>query len=181
MKRGRKFVMIVSVVVLLLALWIAFCGYQWSWGPFGKLHDLKTANLPGNDLQYSPEEVQPVEDSPLSGKHILFLGSSVTYGAASKGVSFADYIAVRNGCSITKEAVSSTTLVDNGNSSYISRIKNWIVLCLLTCLYANSPLMMHRKRNLLALYQRTAIMIHPLWPAQSNSLLTMPARHGTVR
>lgn len=27
-------------------------------------------------------------DNPLSGKHIVFLGSSVTYGAASNGVSF---------------------------------------------------------------------------------------------
>lgn len=103
--------------------WIGFCGYQWSWGPFARLHDIKTAGLPGNATQYDLTNVQRITDSPLEGKHILFLGSSVTYGAASQGVSFADYIAARNGCTNTKEAVSGTTLVDSGPDSYISRLK----------------------------------------------------------
>ena len=59
----------------------------------------------------------------MEGKHLIFLGSSVTYGSASGGVSFADFIAQRNGCAITKEAVSGTTLVDEGEDSYISRLK----------------------------------------------------------
>lgn len=59
----------------------------------------------------------------MKGKHLIFLGSSVTYGSASGGVSFADIIAVRNDCTITKEAVSGTTLVDEGEDSYISRLK----------------------------------------------------------
>lgn len=105
------------------AAWIAFCGYQWSLGPFVKLHDLKTAGLPGNAKQYSLEQVNPIANSPIEGKRIVFLGSSVTYGASSMGVSFADYIGARNGCDIIKEAVSGTTLVDNGLSSYISRLK----------------------------------------------------------
>ena len=59
----------------------------------------------------------------MAGKHLIFLGSSVTYGSASGGVSFADFISRRNGCAITKEAVSGTTLVDEGEDSYISRLK----------------------------------------------------------
>lgn len=59
----------------------------------------------------------------MKGKHLIFLGSSVTYGSASGGVSFADFIAERNDCAITKEAVSGTTLVDEGEDSYISRLK----------------------------------------------------------
>ena len=39
-------------------------------------------------------------------------------------VSFADYISYRNGCEYVKEAVSGTTLVDNGKTSYIQRMKN---------------------------------------------------------
>ena len=62
-------------------------------------------------------------DSPLCRKHVIFLGSSVTYGSASNGISFADYIAIRNGCSITKEAVSGTTLTDDEPLSYIERLK----------------------------------------------------------
>ncbi|MDE7282511.1 MAG: SGNH/GDSL hydrolase family protein [Lachnospiraceae bacterium] len=113
----------VSCTVAAVTAWIAFCGYQWSWGPFNKLHDIKTSNLPGNAKQYDLKQAMYVENSPLGGKRIVFLGSSVTYGASSKGVSFADYISVRNNCEIIKEAVSGTTLVDNGRSSYISRLK----------------------------------------------------------
>ena len=53
----------------------------------------------------------------------IFLGSSVTYGAASGGMAFPEYITKRNGCKMIKEAVSGTTLVDNGPDSYISRMK----------------------------------------------------------
>ena len=59
----------------------------------------------------------------LKGKHLIFLGSSVTYGSASGGVSFVEYIAKENGCSVTKEAVSGTTLADVEDISYIARLK----------------------------------------------------------
>ncbi len=62
-------------------------------------------------------------NNPLSGKNICYLGSSVTYGSASGGHSFVEYIAERNGNTFTKEAVSGTTLVDNGEDSYVSRLK----------------------------------------------------------
>ena len=56
-------------------------------------------------------------------KTIIFLGSSVTYGAASGGVSFADVICKNNGYDMIKEAVSGTTLVNEGPDSYIARLK----------------------------------------------------------
>lgn len=59
----------------------------------------------------------------LSGKTILFLGSSVTYGSAANGVSFVELLAEKCGCSVVKEAVSGTTLVDNGPDSYVARMK----------------------------------------------------------
>lgn len=59
----------------------------------------------------------------LTGKNLLFLGSSVTYGSASGGVSFADLMAQQLGCTCIKEAVSGTTLADLAPSSYISRLK----------------------------------------------------------
>lgn len=118
----KTLILLVAAAALILA-WIAFCGWQWSWGPFAKLHDLKTANMPGNAAQYAPEQVERIVDSPLAGKRVFFLGSSVTYGSAAGGVSFADYIAARYGCDIVKEAVPGTTLVDSGIGSYISRLK----------------------------------------------------------
>ena len=59
----------------------------------------------------------------LSGKTVLFLGSSVTYGSASGGISFADLAAQEAGFLCVKEAVSGTTLADLDSSSYVSRLK----------------------------------------------------------
>ena len=56
-------------------------------------------------------------------KRIIFLGSSVTYGSASGGVSFADIICEKNGYEMIKEAVSGTTLVDSDDQSYVSRLR----------------------------------------------------------
>lgn len=123
MKKQGKRILAGILVLLAVLLWLMFCGYQWSWGPFSSVHDLKTSRLPGNADPYNVTHIQPLENSPLEGKTIVFLGSSVTYGAAAKGVSFADYIGARNRCNIVKEAVNGTTLVDEGFSSYISRMK----------------------------------------------------------
>lgn len=59
----------------------------------------------------------------LKNKTILFLGSSVTYGACAGGVSFADMIKERCGANCIKEAVSGTTLADINEGSYVSRLK----------------------------------------------------------
>ena len=59
----------------------------------------------------------------LQGKTVLFLGSSVTYGSASGGVSFAELMAQACGCHCVKEAVSGTTLADIDESSYVARLK----------------------------------------------------------
>lgn len=60
----------------------------------------------------------------LKNKTILFLGSSVTHGSASNGVSFVDMIGEICGANCVKEAVSGTTLVDINETSYISRLKS---------------------------------------------------------
>lgn len=59
----------------------------------------------------------------LNGKTILFLGSSVTYGAKAGGVSFADLMVDACGINCIKEAVSGTTLGDIDETSYVSRLK----------------------------------------------------------
>ena len=122
-KSKKEKILIIPIIAIFIIGWLAFCGYAWSWGPFEGLHNIKTAALAGNDIAYSLENTEALESTALTGKKIIFLGSSVTYGAASKGVSFADYIAKRNACSIVKEEVSGTTLVDSGINSYIHRLK----------------------------------------------------------
>lgn len=65
------------------------------------------------------------EEAPynMDGETLMFLGSSVTYGSASNGRSFVDMIDEKYGCTCIKLAVSGTTLVDNGPTSYVARLK----------------------------------------------------------
>ena len=119
---SKKIVIILVVVLLVNVIWFMFVGYQWSWGPFSGMHDIKTKNLEGNKDLYGRDTVIRVS-SPLEGKKLVFLGSSVTYGAASCGESFVDFLEAETGCVTVKEAVSGTTLVDDKNDSYISRFK----------------------------------------------------------
>ncbi len=83
----------------------------------------KAMSLAGNGSQYDLAN-DPDRGDLLKGKTIAYLGSSVTYGAASGAVSFADYISRHTGAEMIKEAVSGTTLVDEGKESYIARMKN---------------------------------------------------------
>ena len=83
-----------------------------------------------NNIAFDVSRVQTDEDSPLFGKTIYWLGSSVTYGSAAGGISMADYLAKKTGAICKKDAVSGTTLLDDGLSentglkSYVRRLKN---------------------------------------------------------
>ena len=77
----------------------------------------------GNSAQYGISSAEVMTDSPLNGKTGIFLGSSVTYGYGSMGISFADFLEKTDGLTAVKEAVSGTTLVDNGAKSYVARMK----------------------------------------------------------
>ena len=59
----------------------------------------------------------------LQDETVLFLGSSVTYGSLSGGVSFADYMARQCDIHMIKEAVPGTTLSDVDDQSYVARLK----------------------------------------------------------
>ena len=82
-----------------------------------------------NAEQFHAKNVKRVE-SPLAGKTVYWLGSSVTYGANSEGESMADFLAAKTGCICKKDAVSGTTIFcDNktentGAKSYTSRLIN---------------------------------------------------------
>ncbi len=120
--KKKLFIGIVNLVTLQVGSML-FSGMQWGWGPFAKLHDIKIAKLSGNNEKYALNQTEEYVHHELQGKKIIFLGSSVTYGASAKGVSFADYIGKRSQAKVVKEAVSGTTLVDNGANSYVSRMK----------------------------------------------------------
>ena len=77
----------------------------------------------GNYGAYSLKNTSVIEKSPIKDKTVIFLGSSVTYGYGSMGVSFADFLEKADGIIAIKEAVSGTTLVDVKDNSYVSRMK----------------------------------------------------------
>lgn len=78
----------------------------------------------GNYGDFALKDTALVSDSPINGKTVIFLGSSVTFGYGSFGVSFADFLEKTDGITAVKEAVSGTTLVDIKSNSYVSRMKN---------------------------------------------------------
>ena len=69
------------------------------------------------------KDTASVSDSLINGKTVIFLGSSVTFGYGSLGVSFTDFLEKSDGITAVKEAVSVTTLVDIKSNSYVSRMK----------------------------------------------------------
>lgn len=107
----KKIKIIVSVFLILI---IAAGGYVGNM--FGVFSE-------GNSGKYSLNDTPPVSDSPINGKTVIFLGSSVTAGYGSLGVSFADFLGKTDSINVIKEAVSGTTLVDVKKSSYVSRMK----------------------------------------------------------
>lgn len=78
----------------------------------------------GNREQFSLDNVTYNPNSPINGKHVGFLGSSITYGYAAKGVSFVDYLAARDGVVVTKSAISGTTLAGSNHDNYLYRLKH---------------------------------------------------------
>lgn len=77
---------------------------------------------PGN-FGHGADKQPKIKNSPLKGKNIIFPGSSVTKGFTAWGTSLVDMIVARTDAKVVKEAVSGTTLVDNSEKSYISRLK----------------------------------------------------------
>ncbi len=76
----------------------------------------------GNSSKYDPEQLETNLNSPLKGKNICFLGSSVTRGYGSMDISFVELLAKECSISYTKEAVNGTTLVNDKKDSYVSRL-----------------------------------------------------------
>ena len=121
-KKKKKIHIILACIASFLLLQWLFIGYRYNFGPFKRLGDIRMAKIPGNSNSYGMDLIKPMEDSPLEGKEILFLGSSVTYGAASLREGIPEYFAIRLNAKVTKEAVSGTTLTDDSNSSYVHRL-----------------------------------------------------------
>lgn len=91
--------------------------------PITTFADQPFSTLPGNGENYAPISAAVKGNSPLKGKTIIFLGSSITKGYASCGDSFPDYLAAADEIIAIKEAVNGTTLVAKDENAYIPRMQ----------------------------------------------------------
>lgn len=107
----KKLKIMLSIILIIVLVAVGYVGNMF--GAFNK----------GNYGEYSLNNITMKEDSPIKDKTVIFLGSSVTFGYGSLGVSFADYLEKTDGIIVVKEAVSGTTLVDVKSNSYVSRMK----------------------------------------------------------
>lgn len=73
------------------------------------------------------DDYYELTEHTLSGKKIFQLGSSISYGAGSGGLSFVEQIAAVTGSDYVKETVSGTTLakISNSSVSYVERFENF--------------------------------------------------------
>lgn len=85
-----------------------------------------SVTIAGNGEEYSVASTPTIADSPLAGKVMYWLGSSVTEGASAGKESMADFIAKKHGAVCIKEAVSGTTLADIKEGSYVERLENYL-------------------------------------------------------
>lgn len=118
------FTFLLIAAAILAAVQFFVLGLFGGMGPLGGLRDVRLAKKAGNQPEYDFSRIGPMENSPLAGGKLCVLGSSVVYGASSLQNAVGEYLAARFGCALTKEAVSGTTLADNGSGSYVRRMQN---------------------------------------------------------
>ena len=118
----KKFLLI-TVLLMALVVCFAACGEMTDTTEAPTTTGGDNVNTTTEITTTTPETTQPTPTTySLKGKKFLFLGSSVTYGSASGGYSMADCLRDTEKCFVVKEAVSGTTLVDNGAESYVQRL-----------------------------------------------------------
>ena len=96
---NKKLKILISIILVVVLIAGGYVGNMF--GVFNR----------GNYGEYSLKNTETEENSPITNKTIIFLGSSVTYGYGSMGVSFADYLEKTDGIHAVKEAVSGTDAV----------------------------------------------------------------------
>ena len=108
------------LIVILVIMFGGFLGYLLFEQQIIRNH---LRSLPGNAAQYEPENITADPESPLQGKTIIFLGSSVTKGYGACDTSFVELLASKDGVLPVKEAVNGTTLITRDDTSYIPRME----------------------------------------------------------
>ena len=78
----------------------------------------------GNAKKYDLNKVKYKGSSAITGRTIVFVGSSFTQGVKSKNQSFPEFIAKRNKCNVIKSGIGGTTVANTGSNSIFARTIN---------------------------------------------------------
>lgn len=104
--------------VLAFIVFVAGCSIQQAIVTLGVFKE-------ANAEEYAPEAQTLKEDSPLKGKTILFVGSSVVEGAAALRDGPAEYLQAVDGIIPIKSSVSGTTIAYQDERSYAPRLMSY--------------------------------------------------------
>lgn len=141
MKRSIKRIMSAVCAAALLVIPLAACGFEAEQPtnsgetaatyipakPLYEPDDSQVGEFTASDFRFKLSRVERKEGSPLAGKTIYWLGSSVTDGQNAEHISTAEFLDARTGSTSVKEAVSGTTILDIGRDdggSYTYRLVN---------------------------------------------------------
>lgn len=84
---------------------------------------VSVVNSSGNSKQYSVDKAQTSQNTEITDKEILFLGSSFTNGYKSDGESFVDYLQKVNGVYPLKLSENKSKMIGDKKDCYIPRLK----------------------------------------------------------
>ena len=82
---------------------------------------------PGNDPKYDPETLEQ-RSTALSGKRMLWLGSSFSAGTGSGGICLTDYLKYINGTEIINESLAHSYLSSVTQNSAVKRFRSSLAL-----------------------------------------------------
>ena len=114
-----KVVKVLVALILILFIMITACGLKFMDFELRPWHPSNTS------AKYDPANITPLDSSPIEGKTILWLGSSVVQGFSSKNVSMVEYIGVLDKANCIKEVYSGTTLATLTEQSYYPRLTHY--------------------------------------------------------
>lgn len=98
-KKSHKklWITLTAIVVVLAILVFMVLGMLRGFGPGHAVYNSQMAKEAGNSATYDFDQIEHKKGTPLEGKHLAVLGSSVTYGAVSLQNSLGEYFQQRFG------------------------------------------------------------------------------------
>ncbi len=120
-RKKKKVWKVIRTILIIILCYILIVGAS----IFSQVNDVLGLTDKYNSDKYLPsntEVVGTVENSPIEGKTILWLGSSVMDGFGAKNISMVEFVSARNNCNYIKDCYSGTYLATTSELDYLPRL-----------------------------------------------------------